>query len=149
MTGIDEIADLLYLFENVGLVGVEEKDNDPPETDKMTNAILLQNLPNPFHHSTVIRYQIPSTNHKTPITNHITLKVYDIAGRLVETLVNETSASHAEGGTRSTASAGGTRVYQVRWDGKNSQGEWATSGLYFFVLKSGEYHRTKPGILLR
>jgi hypothetical protein len=91
-----------------GLLGVEENNNAKL---KIGNAKLLQNQPNPFHFSTVIRYQIPSTN-------HITLSIYDITGRLVETLVDKSQESG---------------VYRVKWEGKGQ-----SSGIYFYRLVAGD-----------
>jgi hypothetical protein len=83
---------------------------------------LSHNQPNPFHHSTVIRYQIPSTN-------HVRLAIYDIAGRIVETLMDE----HQEQG-----------VYQVQLDSAS-----LSSGIYFYRLQTDDYIDTKKLILLR
>ncbi|MCH7761927.1 T9SS type A sorting domain-containing protein, partial [candidate division TA06 bacterium] len=81
-----------------------------------------QNQPNPVHNSTVIRYQIPSTN-------QVTLLVYDIAGNLVETLVDDSQE---------------LGDYQVEWDGKNQ-----ASGIYFYKLEAGEISVTKKLIFLK
>ncbi|MCH7760613.1 SBBP repeat-containing protein [candidate division TA06 bacterium] len=106
-------------------VGIEEENAQ----FKMNNAKLLQNLPNPFHHSTVIRYQIPSTNPESRITNHISLRIYDLTGRLVETLVDE----RQEPG-----------VYQVQWEGKDQP-----TGIYFYRLQTGDFTTTKKLTLIK
>jgi aminopeptidase N len=98
--------------------GIEEKD--PVVTPARFH--LSQNKPNPFHSLTTIHYQIPKRN-------SVRLEVYDIAGRLVETLVNE----RQEPG-----------VYQVQWEGKKQ-----SSGIYFYRLQSDNIASTKKLVLLR
>jgi hypothetical protein len=88
-----------------GEVGVEEESSEFRISNNEFR--LLQNQPNPFLNSTIIHYQLPTTN-------YVTLTVYDITGRLIETLVVESQ----EPG-----------VYQLQWDGKNQ-----ASGIYFYRL---------------
>lgn len=83
---------------------------------------LSQNFPNPFNPSTVISYQLA-------VIGFVTLKVYDILGREVATLVNEEK------------SAG---EYEVEFDGSA-----LTSGIYFYQLKAGEYSETRKMVLLK
>lgn len=86
---------------------------------------LAQNYPNPFNPSTTIKYSIPFTSN--PI--QVSLRVYDILGRGVTTLVNENK------------SAGN---YEVKFDSKN-----LASGIYFYRLKAGNFLATKKMILIR
>ena len=83
---------------------------------------LEQNYPNPFNPSTTIRYAIPNGG-------LVTLKVYDILGREVATLVNEEKPA-------------GT--YQVSFDASS-----LSSGIYFYRLKSGEFEQTKKFVLMK
>ena len=83
---------------------------------------LSQNYPNPFNPTTTITYQMPKTE-------FVTLKVYDILGREIATLVNEEKP------------AGN---YEV-----NFIGSGLTSGIYFYQLKAGDYSETKKMILLK
>lgn len=76
MTGVDEIFDLLILFENVGVTGISESTETPNEFD------LLQNFPNPFNPSTVISFSLPASG-------FVNLKVFDVLGNEVANLVNE------------------------------------------------------------
>ncbi len=83
---------------------------------------LAQNFPNPFNPSTVIRYQLP-------LSNQVSMKVYDAIGREVATLVNEVK----EAG-----------YYSVTFDASK-----LSSGIYFVKLQSGEKVQLKKMILLR
>ncbi|MBK9097334.1 MAG: T9SS type A sorting domain-containing protein [bacterium] len=87
-----------------------------------TNYELSQNYPNPFNPNTVISY-------KLPVTGNVTLKVYDILGNEVGTLVNE----NKEPGT-----------YEVEFQSNN-----LTSGVYIYQLNSSEFVQTKKMLLLR
>jgi hypothetical protein len=91
-------------------VGIEEEGLIP----KRNSIALYQNTPNPFYKLTAISYQIPSSNSASSITHPVSLSIYDITGRLVETLVDE----QQEKG-----------IYQVKWDGGN-----VASGIYFYRL---------------
>jgi len=83
---------------------------------------LKQNYPNPFNPSTVINYQLP-------MNSLVTLKVFDILGREVATLVNEV----IEAGS-----------YNAQFDGSK-----LSSGIYFYTLNAGEFSATKKLLLLK
>jgi hypothetical protein len=88
---------------------------------------LAQGIPNPFTGKTLIRYQLPRTV-------HVSLKVYDIAGRLVKTLVNEEKKAG---------------YFRTQWDGKDNSGRRIASGVYFYRLKAGDYEKTRKMVFLR
>jgi hypothetical protein len=98
--------------------------------DIPSNFKLFQNYPNPFNPNTIIRYTIPRGS---PIgafgDDKVTLKVYDIIGREIETLVNE----NLKPGT-----------YEVKFDGSK-----LASGVYFYKLQAGDFQETKKLILLK
>ncbi|MCB0743931.1 MAG: T9SS type A sorting domain-containing protein, partial [Ignavibacteriae bacterium] len=89
---------------------------------------MSQNYPNPFNPTTTINFSIPEINNVGHSNNTI-LKVYDILGKEVATLVNEIKAPGN---------------YQVQFDATS-----LTSGIYFYRLKSGEFLETKKMILLK
>jgi len=88
---------------------------------------LLQNFPNPFNPSTVIRYSLPKDN-------FVFLKVIDLMGREVRTLVN----SFQTKGNKS-----------VIWNSVNNQGLPVSAGVYFYSIESGEFISTKKMILIK
>ncbi|MHB9014211.1 MAG: M4 family metallopeptidase [Ignavibacteriaceae bacterium] len=95
-----------------------KKESSPiPQT-----IALQQNYPNPFNPSTIINYQLP-------ISGKVILKVYDLLGREVTTLVNEQQ------------NAGN---YSVKFNAGN-----LPNGVYFYQLKSGDFVSTKKMILLK
>ena len=85
--------------------------------------------PNPFHQTAEIHYQIPAPG-------EISLKVYDITGKRVRTLVD----GKKEAG-----------YYKIDWDGRNERGEELASGVYFYRLTAGreEFKATRKLILMR
>jgi len=90
--------------------------------NELKHFFLNQNYPNPFNPATTIRYQLPERS-------LVTIKVYDILGREVATLVNEEKPAGS---------------YEVQFIGNG-----LTSGIYFYQIKAGEYSETKKMILLR
>lgn len=96
---------------------VEEAEKIAPE-----KFALFQNYPNPFNSGTVIRFSIPSAV-------LVTLTVYDMLGREIQTLVNEEkTAGH----------------YAVSFNGSS-----VASGMYFYRLRAGEHSQVKKLILLK
>jgi len=83
---------------------------------------LFQNYPNPFNPVTIIRFEIPKAE-------HVSLTVYDVMGRRVETLIN---ANLSPG------------YYEVPFDGSK-----LASGIYFFRLSAGSFVDTKKGVLVK
>jgi len=96
------------------------------ETDRIQyiGYLLQQNYPNPFNPSTSIQYAISSTQ-------FVTLKVYDLLGREVATLVNEEKTAGS---------------YNVEFRMQNLE---LSSGIYFYKLQAGSFVDTKKMILLK
>ncbi|MDP3025060.1 MAG: FlgD immunoglobulin-like domain containing protein [candidate division Zixibacteria bacterium] len=93
---------------------------------------LSQNYPNPFNPTTRIQFRVGSLEFGDPLNT--TLKIYNILGQLVRTLVDEEKAPGK---------------YEVIWDGKDVSGKEVSSGLYFYQLKTRDYIATKKMVLLR
>jgi hypothetical protein len=88
---------------------------------------LSQNYPNPFNPSTIIKFALPKAS-------NVQLKIYDLNGQLVSTLVNEVK------------SAG---YHSVRWSGKDSFGKNVASGIYLYVIDAAGYRDTKKMLLIK
>jgi hypothetical protein len=99
------------------IVGVDESREGIPGT-----FALYQNYPNPFNPTSTIRYDLPHSS-------DVAIKLYDVLGREVSTLVNEKQ----EAGYR-----------QVTWDATN-----VASGMYFYRLSTTDFVQTRKLLLLR
>lgn len=101
------------------LVDVEDEKNFLPQ-----EFSLSQNFPNPFNPSTTIKFSVPSVGaeHVQPL--HVLLKVYDLLGREIATLVNEEKAPGN---------------YEVTFNGESRLGESLPSGVYFYRLQARNY----------
>jgi photosystem II stability/assembly factor-like uncharacterized protein len=99
------------------ITSVDRISNNSPEFFSLS-----QNYPNPFNPSTTIRFKIPKQS-------NVTIKVFDLLGREVITLVNETL---------------GAGSYKTTWNAEDK-----SSGVYFYHLKAGEFDEVKKLILLR
>jgi hypothetical protein len=92
-----------------------------------TEALLAQNLPNPFNPSTTIRYRLPELG-------YVRLGIYDVRGHLVRTLVDGTKSAGA---------------FDATWDGRNDRGRWVSSGVYVYQLRTGSFRQSKRMVLTR
>ena len=104
-------------------------DNYTPELANINYSLPLpeyyylgQNYPNPFNPKTQIDYELP-------LSGLVTLKVYDVLGREIATLVNEEKTA-------------GT--YQVEFSANN-----LSSGIYFYTLTSRAYSKTKKMVVIK
>lgn len=88
---------------------------------------LGQNYPNPFNPITNIGFGLPRDN-------DVTLKIYNLKGEYVRTLVNE----YREAG-----------YYFIRWDARDDYGRQLPSGMYLTVMESGSFRSVKKMILLK
>lgn len=104
-------------------VGINQISNEVPESFEMS-----QNYPNPFNPSTKIDIKVANT---VPVT----LKIYDITGREVKTLINN-----------QTMLAG---KYKVDWNSVDNNGNFVSSGVYFYRIIAGNYVITKKMMLLK
>lgn len=88
---------------------------------------LVANYPNPFNPQTTIEFALPSRS-------EVKLIVYDILGREVAVLLDETRPAGR---------------HRVVWDGRDSGGRQQASGMYFCMLKAGEYRTSQKMLLLK
>ncbi|MFH1197475.1 MAG: T9SS type A sorting domain-containing protein [bacterium] len=95
---------------------------------------LEQNFPNPFNSSTTIKFAVPTV--ETPYMaslQHVTLKIYDVLGREVATLLNKEQSAF-----------GGSGYYSVEF---NASG--LPSGVYFYRLQTNDFSDVKKMIILK
>jgi hypothetical protein len=111
----DSNTNLLFISGN-GMVDVKTDEIIPKE------IALEQNYPNPFNPVTTIEYSIPASS-------IVSIKVYDVLGREIETLVNEEKLPGN---------------YKVEFNGSN-----LASGIYFYKIQSGNFSMTKKLLLLK
>ena len=103
---------------NGGVTFVEEEEIDEIPTE----FLLSQNYPNPFNPSTKIRYSVPQSS-------SVVIKVFDILGNEIETLVNEEKS---------------VGTYELNWNAEN-----LPSGVYFYRLQAGSFVETKKMVLMK
>ena len=89
--------------------------------------VLQQNHPNPFNPATTIEYTIPTQT-------HVTLKIYDVLGKEIKTLVNETQSA----GKKS-----------ISWDGKDNNNNGVSTGIYFYKLSTTTNTEVKKMVLMK
>lgn len=101
------------------LIGLQETETESKPS--------LKNYPNPFAHITIIKYSIPRSE-------EVSLKIYDISGRLVRNLVNREEK---------------VGLHVVRWNRGDNQGHNVASGVYFAKLTAGEDTASRKLVIVR
>ncbi len=107
--------------------GIEDGSPGAPGPSIPKAPLLHQNHPNPFNPMTVIGYSLAGET-------GVKLKIYDISGRLVRTLLDRTdrAGSHA-----------------VTWDGRDDRGLPVGSGIYIYTLEAGNTKQSRKMVLLK
>jgi len=145
----EDLDDNAYLWDNVPLntyywsVEVQDLEGETAYSSVQTFQVdyvmgidgsmipvefaLLQNYPNPFNPITTLRYDIPENS-------RVNITIYDMLGRQVKTLINQTQ----DAGYRS-----------IIWDATNDYGKPVSAGLYLYQIQAGEYMQTKKMVLLK
>jgi len=108
-------------FENVPIIFLTAKSGEIDEYI-ITDFALLQNYPNPFNPSTSIQYAISSRQ-------FVTLKVFDVLGKEVATLVNEEKSAGS---------------YDIEFNASQ-----LASGVYIYKIQAGDFVQTKKMILMK
>jgi hypothetical protein len=123
-------SDSVFTIDTAPEVKGESEDEAPVKFS------LHQNYPNPFNPSTTIRFEIPLGFAASPFNKggFVTLKVYDVLGNEVATLVNEEKQPG---------------VYEVEFNSHSDESQNLSSGIYFYQLKAGSYIQTKKMILAK
>jgi len=126
----DKQNNYVYIFNHLtnawkfsaNILGVNLKKENTNELIIPKEYGLSQNYPNPFNPNTTINYQLPENN-------HVTLRIYDILGNIVATLVDQ------------DVQAG---YHSFTWNAGN-----IATGVYFYRLTSGSFVQTKKLILMK
>jgi hypothetical protein len=134
----EQAKDICDMINNAQTVpaGMIPLDTDniaysPPakrKTELPESYALGQNHPNPFNPNTTIDYSVPVGG------GNVSLKIYDVSGRLVRTLVN----GHRPAGN-----------WNATWDGKDSRGMNVATGIYFYQLKAIGFSETRKMVLMK
>ena len=135
-----DASDPTWVQANILILNVEDEINYNPVPTRFS---LSQNYPNPFNPVTTIKFTIPSSPlNPSPLPDRqagyqgegkrerlIILKVYDVLGNEIATLVNEEKPA-------------GT--YEINWYANNS-----ASGIYFYQIRAGDFIKTKKMLLIK
>jgi hypothetical protein len=119
---VEHLGDILYWLGWFIPTGA-----DRPVAVRERNQ-LAQNYPNPFNPSTTITFQIRDRA-------HVTLRIYNVAGQLVRTLVDETRAPGVS--------------HTVEWEGRNAHGQTVATGVYFYRIATRGFSSTRKMVLLK
>jgi hypothetical protein len=135
---LDDLGEMTLIVSKSNFIPYEDSitvslaaDVEDDEAEKTVASFeLCQNNPNPFNPVTDIRFSVPGGGTPVPTT----LRIYNILGQKVRTLVDEPK----KGG-----------IHQAAWDGKDDNTNEVSSGIYFYTLQAGEYRETKKMILMK
>ncbi len=106
-----------------GTIGVDPQDQALPGS-----VSLAQNFPNPFNPRTVIAFDLPAAA-------RVNLRVYDVAGRLLRTLIASTTYDEGH--------------HEAAWDGRDESGVMAAAGVYMYRLEAGDHVESRPMVLVK
>ena len=120
MWGISPSASAIYSTKN--LTGIEAIGASIPESYE-----LIQNYPNPFNPTTTISWKMMNRG-------KVEIRIFDVLGKEVKSLVNETR----DAGT-----------YKITWDGKNNNGMSVSTGIYYYMLKANNFTDVKKMMMLK
>ncbi len=113
----------------IDLVNNDEKIDTihPPDNSGASGTRLYQNYPNPANPTTTIKFELT-------YDSEVSLDIYDVAGRLVRSLVNERLEPSQ---------------YTIEWNGRDRFGEPVSTGVYFYKLNAGSYAETRKLLILK
>ncbi|MFN3694676.1 MAG: T9SS type A sorting domain-containing protein, partial [Ignavibacterium sp.] len=125
VTMYNQLPNLPFKMKSVTKSIVTDVEND---FNTANNFLLEQNYPNPFNPTTKIKFTIPSVGSELAQT---TLKLFDVLGNEVTTLVNEEKTSG---------------YYEITFDAGQLN---ISSGVYFYKLQAGQYSAVKKLVLMK
>jgi hypothetical protein len=116
------VSEITNWIANLLLTNIDEQSERIPN-----DLVLYQNYPNPFNPITTIKFNLQQNQ-------QVKLNIYDISGKLIRKLIdNELYAG----------------LHEIMWEGKDSMGNNAPSGIYIYSLKAGTNKIIKKMTLLR
>ena len=146
----EDICELDHNWNNYDLIDIRNNNFCPPYPSCLVNRMGQQDTtncaqtsiikptvpitfylhnpyPNPFNPNTTIRYDLPEDE-------FVTIKVYDMLGNFVSSLINKNQIS----GYKS-----------LQWDATNNKGQPVSAGVYLYSIEAGEFRQTKKMVLLK
>ena len=119
-------------LKKAGVLGKEAEDSESSLSQNLPETYSIsQNYPNPFNPSTTVHFEIPASNQRNV---HVQLRVYNVMGQLIATLVDEEkSPGH----------------YTATWDGRHGNGLKASGGIYLIRFNTGKVQFVRKVILLQ
>ncbi|MDD2889174.1 MAG: FlgD immunoglobulin-like domain containing protein [bacterium] len=129
---IDTVSNIVYGKSNAlgtffALLGPMTGTEEPDSKIAINEYKLFPSTPNPFSYGSIISYQIP-------VETKISLKIYDVTGKLIKTLVDGTCKPG---------------YYKVQWDAKNTKGESVSTGIYFYKLATANFTDVKKMVIVK
>jgi subtilisin family serine protease len=115
----------LNAYQTLNFVSVEDPLSGPDVRPR--GYTLAQNYPNPFNPSTTISYVLAAGG-------PVEMSIYNIRGQLVRTLVDEDQPAGS---------------HSVQWDGRTDGGQMASSGIYLYRLRSGDWSHSRKMVLMK
>jgi len=119
---VDEFGNDYYVESIDGFIILDQTIVDENIELLSDSYMLTQNYPNPFNSSTIIQYNLPDEA-------YVTVNVYDLLGRNIETLVSQQQIAG---------------FYQIAWNADH-----VPSGIYFYKIQAGDFIDTKKMILMK
>jgi len=107
------------------------------EDDELSKPLIYTGIEEPVTHPDAITLEIESLStirYSLPYATHVSLKVYDVVGRLVNKLVDEEVAPG---------------VHTLQWTGKDDVNRRCASGVYFVRFTAGDYQASKKMVLIK
>jgi hypothetical protein len=123
-----EIDEIVLADQNAVEIPVDDGKASVPQAFELS-----QNYPNPFNPNTTIKFTL-SAPKDDGTTLPTTLKIYNVLGEVVRTLVDEPMSPG---------------VHHKIWNGRDDQGNQVASGIYFYRLRAGKFSETKKMVLLK
>ncbi len=124
-----------WYLDDIGIFIYTIPVDKPTDNKPVYSFSLEQNYPNPFNPSTTIRYSIPNVIESgAKQSQFVSLKVYDILGNEVATLVNEEKPAGS---------------YEIEFNVAQVSRPELSSGIYFYKLSAGEYTDSKKMVIIK